>query len=85
LLELVFAKEGRPSLRMLRNLQKRGVVPFYKIGRLVLFDPAEAREALGAKCRVLADTRPTCHLGDMRLAGVSATSGTNPNPGNTRS
>ena len=52
LLELAFEKEGRPSLRMLRSLQKRGVVPYYKIGRLILFDPAEVRDAFSQRCRV---------------------------------
>jgi hypothetical protein len=38
--------DSRPSLRWLRRMQARGLVPFKKIGRLVFFDPEEVRRAL---------------------------------------
>jgi hypothetical protein len=39
------AGDSRPSVRWLRRLQSRGLVPFKKIGRLVFFDPEEVRRA----------------------------------------
>ena len=44
---LVFPDEAtRPSLRYFRELQRKRLLPFRKIGRLVFFDPAEVRRAL---------------------------------------
>ena len=46
-LEIVFPdKSTRPSLRWLRELQHKRLIPFRKIGKLVFFDPVEARRAL---------------------------------------
>ncbi len=46
LLKLLFAEEGRPSLRWLREQQKRRVIPYIKIGHRVYFDPVKVRSAL---------------------------------------
>lgn len=58
LLEILFDEESRPSLRHLRNLQKRRAVPFYKLGRLVMFSPEEVRQALVQTCLVNAKGLP---------------------------
>jgi hypothetical protein len=46
LLELFPANDSRPSVRWLRRMQSRGLVPYKKIGRRVFFDPEEVRRAL---------------------------------------
>lgn len=52
LLETLFPNEAcRPSLRWLRDQQKRNVIPFLKIGRLVFFDPPQVRAALAENSR----------------------------------
>ncbi len=43
-----------PSVRWWQYQMKRGIIPFYRIGRLVWFDPNEVREALAQNCRVAA-------------------------------
>ncbi len=44
---LVFPDEAtRPCLRFFRELQRKRLVPFKKIGRLTFFDPVEVRRAL---------------------------------------
>ena len=70
LLEILFEKEARPTLRLLRDLQKRGITPCYKVGRLILFDPTEVREAITAKCRLIVPGLPPCRLGEARIAQV---------------
>ena len=45
LLEILFPKPCRPTLRWLRDQQMTKRVPHRKIGRLVFFDPNEVREA----------------------------------------
>jgi hypothetical protein len=45
-----------PCARWWQYQMKRGIIPFYRIGRLVWFDPAEVREALTQQCRVAART-----------------------------
>lgn len=46
-LRLVFPDEAtRPCLRYFRELQRKRLVPFKKIGRLTFFDPVEVRRAL---------------------------------------
>lgn len=46
-LRIVFPDESsRPSLRYLRELQAKRLIPWKKIGRLTFFDPAEVRRAL---------------------------------------
>ncbi len=49
LLEILFEKKSRPSLRWLRNQQADGKIPFAKIGRLVFFDPEQVRAKLFPK------------------------------------
>ena len=46
LLDLLFEEESRPSLRWLREQQKRRIVPYLKIGARVYFDPVQVRESL---------------------------------------
>lgn len=46
LLDVLFARSARPSLRWVRYHQKTRSIPFVRIGRLVFFDPVEVREAL---------------------------------------
>jgi hypothetical protein len=46
LLTLFPANDSRPSVRWLRRMQSRGLVPYKKIGRRVFFDPEEVRRAL---------------------------------------
>ncbi len=54
LLAALFPDETcRPSLRWLRKMRHRRLVPFYRIGgRMVLFDPGEVRAALEKQFRV---------------------------------
>ena len=49
LLEQVFAKNNRPSLRWVREQQKNRTIPFIKIGKFVFFDPPSVVEALAKK------------------------------------
>ncbi len=49
LLQKLFAKPCRPSLRWLRTMQMEGKLPSHKIGRLVFFDPQEVRAVIFAK------------------------------------
>ena len=52
LLEEVFPDQSsRPSVRWIRIMQAKRLIPYYKVGGLVFFDPDEVREAL-AKMRV---------------------------------
>ena len=44
LLEVLFPKKSRPSLRWLRDQCEQRRVPFVRIGRLVFFDPNDVRE-----------------------------------------
>jgi len=46
LLELLFPKESRPTVRWLREQQKRRRIPYKKIGRKVYFRPNEVQEAI---------------------------------------
>ena len=46
-LRIVFPDEAtRPCLRYFRELQRKRLVPFKKIGRLTFFDPVEVRRAI---------------------------------------
>jgi len=46
-LRLVFPDEAtRPCLRYFRELQRKRLLPFKKIGRRTFFDPVEVRRAL---------------------------------------
>jgi hypothetical protein len=46
LLAALFSPDSRPSVRWVREQQKRRTIPFVKISRLVRFDPEEVRAAL---------------------------------------
>src|SRR5882724_10016325 len=48
----VFEGEDAPSERTLRSLTKRGILPHYKIARLVRYDPTAVRVALEMHCLV---------------------------------
>ena len=52
LLEILFDEASRPSLRWLRDCQKRRAIPFCKIGRRVFFDPQLVKYHLDAKASV---------------------------------
>lgn len=43
---------SRPSLRWLRAMQAKRVLPYRKIGRKVFFDPEEVRRAIDSKFKV---------------------------------
>jgi hypothetical protein len=49
LLNALFDKKARPSLRWLRTQQKIRSIPHIKIGRMVRFDVERVREALNKK------------------------------------
>lgn len=44
LLEILFPKKSRPTLRWLRDQQEQRRVSFLKIGRLVFFNPLQVAE-----------------------------------------
>lgn len=46
LLEALFDKESRPSLRWVRQMQKKKAIPYIKMGHLVRFDVEKVRKAL---------------------------------------
>ena len=48
LLEEVWAERARPSLRWLREQQKRNAIPSVKIAGKVFFDPVKVRNAIDA-------------------------------------
>ncbi len=52
LLELLWDEESRPSLRWLRELTKKRMVPYHKIGALVFFDPVAVRQAINSLWRI---------------------------------
>ena len=53
LLEITFPREEtRPSLRWLREMQAKRLIPFRKIGRMTYFCPVEVRRALDAQFKV---------------------------------
>lgn len=53
LLKTIFPDENsRPTVRWLRGQQKAKTVPYLKLGRLVMFDPDQVREALAKKSTV---------------------------------
>jgi hypothetical protein len=49
LLQILFPPETRPTLRWLRDRQKKRDVPSVKLGRRVFFVPALVRESLAKK------------------------------------
>lgn len=53
LLEIIWPCEtDRPSLRFLRELQAKRLIPYRKISRMVFFDPEEVRRSLDAQFKV---------------------------------
>lgn len=52
LLETLFDKSSRPSLRWVRQMQAQRKIPYVKIGHLVRFDVEEVRQALSENCTV---------------------------------
>jgi hypothetical protein len=52
LLELLFEKDSRPSLRWLRHMQSQRKIPYIKLGHLVRFDLEAVRSALLKNCTV---------------------------------
>jgi len=50
--ELFPDKKSRPTLRWLRGMQAKRLVPFRKIGRRVYFDPKEVRRTFDAQFKV---------------------------------
>lgn len=45
-------EDSRPSLRWIREMQSNRVIPYYKLGRCVYFDPIEVRRSLAAHYRI---------------------------------
>ena len=52
LLEALFDERSRPSVRWLRRMQDKRVIPFVRIGRLVRFDIGRVQQALDEKLTV---------------------------------
>lgn len=46
LLEILFPADCRPTLRWLRERQKKKEIPYIILGRLIFFHPARVQEAL---------------------------------------
>ena len=46
LLDALFDESCRPSLRWIRDQQRRRAIPFVRIGRLVFFDVSQVRARL---------------------------------------
>lgn len=57
LLAALFEEATRPSLRTLARWTKSKFVPYYRVGRLVRFDPVQVRAALDAGSCVPAKKR----------------------------
>ena len=49
LLAELFPPDSRPTVRWLREQQRRRSIPFVKLGRLVFFDPIAVREAIATR------------------------------------
>ena len=49
LLAELFPQDARPTVRWLREQQRRRAIPFIKLGRLVFFDPLAVREAIATR------------------------------------
>ena len=52
LLAALFSKKSRPSIRWVRDAQKRKTIPYYAVGRLIRFSVEEVRLALRANNKV---------------------------------
>jgi len=49
LLEGLFPPECRPTPRWVRDQQKRGTIPYVRLGRLIFFDIDQVREAIARR------------------------------------
>lgn len=54
LLKILWTEACRPSLRWLREQQKRRTIPFVKVGHLVFFDPPTVAAKLAKNATVKA-------------------------------
>lgn len=54
LLVNLWEEQCRPSLRWLRDMQKRRIIPYFKVGHRVFFDAQRVREALEKRAEVRA-------------------------------
>lgn len=54
LLEELFSEECRPSLRWVREMQRRRKIPYIKIGHLVRFDVECVRRSLAENYTIMA-------------------------------
>ncbi|MGK0239959.1 MAG: hypothetical protein ACI92G_003442 [Candidatus Pelagisphaera sp.] len=52
LLDALFHKDCQPSLRWVREMQAKGIFPYYKIGGKVYFDVSEVMSALRENCLI---------------------------------
>jgi hypothetical protein len=52
LLIALFSEGSRPSLRWVREQQRRRAFPFIKVGKFVMFDPVQVRSALAQRFTV---------------------------------
>lgn len=55
LLDALFGSNNRPSHRWVQYQMVRRTIPYFRIGRLVRFDPVLVREALNQGCLVCAN------------------------------
>jgi len=53
LLEVLFDADNRPCLRWLGYQRSRRTIPYFKIGKLVRYDPNLVRQALEQRCLVV--------------------------------
>lgn len=53
LLEVLFDSDNRPCLRWLGYQRSRRMIPYFKIGKLVRYDPILVRQALERRCLVI--------------------------------
>ena len=58
--EVLWDETARPSLRWIREQQRRRVIPYFKVGRRVWFDPEKVRLALEEKNTVRARSIRGC-------------------------
>ncbi len=49
LLQELFPESARPSVRWLREQQKRRALPYIRLGRLIFFDPDAVRQAISER------------------------------------
>lgn len=67
------AERNSVSTRTINQWMADGIIPFYRVGRVVLFDPDEVDEALARKFRVAASGERSPRGRPMtRIATVNA-------------